>query len=43
MDKQSCDNLLKNILIEKVKEDQVKEIKKEEKIINRNKFVFKHN
>jgi hypothetical protein len=43
MDKQSCDNLLKNILIEKVKEDQVKEIKKEEKIINRNKFVLKHN
>jgi hypothetical protein len=43
MDKESCDNLLKNLLDEKVKEDAKKEILKQEKQINRNKLVQNHN
>jgi hypothetical protein len=43
MDKASCDNLLKNLLEEKIKEDEKKEIIKQEKIISRNKLVFNHN
>lgn len=43
MDKASCDNLLKNLLEEKIKEDEKKEIVKQEKIISRNKLVFNHN
>ena len=43
MDKESCDNLLKNLLDEKVREDNKKEILKQEKQINRNKLVHNHN
>tara|TARA_B110000285_G_C15111595_1_gene611452 strand:+ start:907 stop:1236 length:330 start_codon:yes stop_codon:yes gene_type:complete len=43
MDKESCDNLLKNLLDEKVREDNKKEILKQEKQINRNKLVYNHN
>ena len=43
MDKESCDNLLRNLLNEKVKDDAKKEIFKLEKQINRNKLVYNHN
>lgn len=35
--------MLKTILTEKAKEDERNDVRKQEKIINRNKFVYNHN
>jgi len=43
MDKNACENLLNSILEEKKVENEKKKIQLQEKFINRNKVVYKHN
>lgn len=42
-DQKSCDTILKAILKEKQEEDIRKQIRNQEKFINRNKTVYRHN
>jgi len=43
MDQRSCDTILRAILKEKQEEDTRKQIRSQEKFINRNKTVYRHN
>ena len=43
MDKQSCEHILKAILEDKKRDEYKKKMIEQEKLIKRNKTVFKHN
>lgn len=43
MDQRSCDTILKAMLREKQEEDMKLQIRSQERFINRNKTVFRHN